>query len=168
MLFDLVPIGTKVTVVNQPYLFGWRDNVLYLQAYTALEDDSRGKFKDRKRLLASLVTLKVGGSGLRQSIVAHSDEIDWDRVAGLARTPRAIPVPVTGAVQTGAVQTGAVSTGADAQTAIDAVLAKSLLVENVLPEGSNWDGKTGLLVDEKTYNGLVGARDKPATQAAVR
>jgi hypothetical protein len=105
---------------------------------------------------------------LRQSIVAHSDEIDWDRVAGLARTPRAIPVPVTGAVQTGAVQTGAVSTGADAQTAIDAVLAKSLLVENVLPEGSNWDGKTGLLVDEKTYNGLVGARDKPATQAAVR
>jgi hypothetical protein len=134
-----------------------------MQAYTALEDDSHGKFKDRKRLLASLVTLKVGGSGLRQSIVAHSDEIDWDRVAGLARTPRAIPVPVTGAVQT-----GAVSTGADAQTAIDAVLAKSLLVENVLPEGSNWDGKTGLLVDEKTYNGLVGARDKPATQAAVR
>ena len=168
MLFDLVPIGTRVTVVNQPYLFGWRDEVLYMQAYTALEDDSHGKFKDRKRLLASLVTLKVGGSGLRQSIVAHSDEIDWDRVAGLARTPRAIPVPVTGAVQTGAVQTGAVSTGADAQTAIDAVLAKSLLVENVLPEGSNWDGKTGLLVDEKTYNGLVGARDKPATQAAVR
>jgi len=155
MLFDAVPLGTRVTVVNQPYLFGWRDGVLYMQAYTVLEDDSRGKFKDRKRLLASLVTLKAGGSSLRQSIVAHSDEIDWDRVAALARAPHAIPVPVTGAVQT----------GADAQAAVDAVLAKSLLVDNVLPEGSNWDGKTGLLVDEKTYNDLVGARDKPSTQA---
>ena len=28
-----IPIGTKVTVVNQPYLFGWRDGTLYLQAY---------------------------------------------------------------------------------------------------------------------------------------
>jgi len=175
MLFDAVSLGTRVTVVNQPYLFGWRDGVLYMQAYTALEDDSRGKFKDRKRLLASLLTLKAGGSSLRQSIVAHSDEIDWDRVAALARAPHAIPVPVTGAVQTGAVQTGAVQAGAaqapsapagaDAQAAVDAVLAKSLLVENVLPEGSNWDGKTGLLVAEKTYNDLVGAREKPSTQA---
>jgi len=39
--FDAIPIGTKVTVVNQPYLFGWRDGTLYLQAYTVMEDDSR-------------------------------------------------------------------------------------------------------------------------------
>ncbi len=157
MFFDLVPIGTKVTVVNQPYLFGWREGVLYLQAYTALEDDSRGKFKDAKHLLASLVNPKLRQSPLHQSIVAHSEEIDWDRVAKLAHSPRAIPVPVTGA-----------QTGVDAQGAIAEVLAKSLLVENVLPEGSNWDGKTGLLVDEKTYNDLVGAREKTsATQASV-
>jgi hypothetical protein len=46
------------------------------------------------------------------------------------------------------------------------VLTKSLLVDNVLPEGSNWDGQSGLLVDEKTYNDLVGARDK-SPHAAV-
>ena len=171
MFFDLIPIGTKVTVVNQPYMFGWRDGILYLQAYTALEDDSRGTLKDRKRLLASLVSPKLGQSPLRRRILAHGDEIDWDLVAELAHGPRAIPVPVMGAAQAGAAQAGA-------QGAIDAVLKKALLVDNVLPEGSNWDGQGGLLVDEKTYNDLVGARDKtlhPAasavdnqTQAAVR
>jgi L,D-transpeptidase ErfK/SrfK len=158
VFYDLIPIGTKVTVVNQPYIFGWRDGTLYLQAYEALEDDSRGLFKDRKRLLASMVNAK-----LRQSIAAHDDEIDWDRVAGMAHKPRAVPVAITGG-----------------QEDIDAVVSKSLLVDNILPEGSNWDGKSGLLVDEKTFNDLVGARDKPAhpipaapdgqiqTQASVR
>jgi len=29
-----------------------------------------------------------------------------------------------------------------------------------LPEGSNWDGKTGLLVDEKTFNELVNGKSQ--------
>jgi hypothetical protein len=33
-------------------------------------------------------------------------------------------------------------------------------VENTLPEGSNWDGKTGLLVDEKTFNDLVNGKSQ--------
>ena len=28
-------------VVNQPYVFGWRDGTLYMQAYAVMEDDSR-------------------------------------------------------------------------------------------------------------------------------
>ena len=46
------------------------------------------------------------------------------------------------------------------------VVSKSLLVENTLPAGSNWDGKTGLLVDEKTFNELLGGRAEapPASQ----
>jgi hypothetical protein len=60
--------------------------------------------------------------------------------------PRAVPVPITGG-----------------QDGVDSVVSQSLLVENTLPEGSNWDGKTGLLVDEKTFNELVGGQSpKPA------
>jgi L,D-transpeptidase ErfK/SrfK len=136
--FDLVPIGTKVTVVNQPYLFGWRDGILYMQAYEVMEDDSRNWSKDRERLFGKLVKPQ-----LRQSISAHDAEIDWQRVGELAHVPRAVPVPVTG--------------GKDG---VDAVVSKALLVENTLPQGSNWDGKSGLLVDEKTFNELVGGRDK--------
>jgi L,D-transpeptidase ErfK/SrfK len=140
VFFDLIPIGTKVTVVNQPYLFGWRDGTLYFQAYTVMEDDSRNWSNDRKRLLANLLNPK-----LRAKIAQHDEEIDWQRVGDLAHAPRAVPVPITG--------------GRDG---IDAVVAKSLQVQNILPSGSNWDGQSGLLVDEKTFNELLNGRDKAA------
>jgi L,D-transpeptidase ErfK/SrfK len=140
VFFDLIPIGAKVTVVNQPYLFGWRDGTLYFQAYTVMEDDSRNWSKDRKRLLANLLNPK-----LRAKIAQHDEEIDWQRVGDLAHAPRAVPVPITG--------------GRDG---IDAVVAKSLQVQNILPSGSNWDGQAGLLVDEKTFNELLNGRDKAA------
>lgn len=144
VFFDLIPIGTKVTIVNQPYLFGWRDGTLYLQAYAVMEDDSRDWNKNRKRLLGNLLSPK-----LRQSVEAHDAEIDWQRVGDLAHSPRAIPVPVTGTNE-----------------GIDVVLAQSVLVENTLPTGSNWDGKSGLLVDEKTFNDLVGGRTAAPSSAA--
>jgi L,D-transpeptidase ErfK/SrfK len=144
VFFDLIPIGTKVTVVNQPYLFGWRDGTLHFQAYTVMEDDSRNWSKDRKRLLANLLSPK-----LRAKIAEHDDEIDWQRVGDLAHTPRAVPVPITG--------------GRDG---IDAVIAQSLQVQDILPAGSNWDGQSGLLVDEKTFNELLNGRDKQAPPAA--
>jgi L,D-transpeptidase ErfK/SrfK len=140
VFFDLIPIGTKVTVVNQPYLFGWRDGVLYLQAYAVMEDDSRNWSKDGKRLLAKMLNPKLGAK-----ISEHASEIDWDRVGALAHSPRAIPVPITGGHE-----------------GVDTILTSSLLVQNTLPTGSNWDGKSGLLVDEKTFNDLVGGREKPA------
>jgi L,D-transpeptidase ErfK/SrfK len=149
VFYDLIPIGTKVTIVNQPYLFGWRDGTLYLQAYAVMEDDSRDWDKNRKRLLAHLLNPK-----LRATIEAHDNDIDWQRVGDLAHAPRAVPVPVTGGHE-----------------GVDSVLAQSLLVENTLPEGSNWDGKTGLLVDEKTFNELLSGRaDAPpaSPQAAAQ
>jgi len=150
VFFDTIPIGTKVTVVNQPYLFGWRDGTLYLQAYTVMEDDSRDWNKNRKALLSKLLNPK-----LQKKISDHDKEIDWQRVGDLAHTPRAVPVPITGGFG-----------------GIDDVIGKSLLVENTLPAGSNWDGKTGLLVDEKTFKELVGGRAEapPAsqTQASVQ
>jgi len=137
-------------------LFGWRDGTMYMQAYEVMEDDSRNWSKDRQRLLAKLVKPQ-----LRQSLAAHEADIDWQRVGDLAHTPRAVPVAITGGME-----------------GVDSVVAQSQLVDNILPAGSNWDGKSGLLVDEKVFNDLVGARDKnphaaPAqpeaqTQASVR
>jgi L,D-transpeptidase ErfK/SrfK len=148
VFFDLIPIGTKVTVVNQPYLFGWRDGVLYMQAYAVMEDDSRDWTNNRKRLISNLMNPKQRQK-IGQRIEGQDKDIDWQRVGDLAHSPRAIPVPVTGS-----------------GTGIDEVLTQSLLVENTLPEGSNWDGKTGLLVDEKTFNDLVNGRSEapPAQQ----
>jgi L,D-transpeptidase ErfK/SrfK len=137
VFYDLIPIGTRVTVVNQPYLFGRRNGTLYLQAYAVMEDDSRDWSRDRKRLLARLF-----GPKLHQEMSEKDDAIDWQRVGEQAHSPRAVPVPVTGG------------------RGVDAVLAQSLLVENTLPDGSNWDGKTGLLVDQRTFNELVNGQSK--------
>jgi len=140
VFFDLIPIGTKVSVVNQPYLFGWRDGVLYMQAYAVMEDDSRDWSSNRKRLLSNLMNPRQREK-IGQRIEGQDKDIDWQRVGDLAHTPRAVPVPVTGGLE-----------------GLDDVLSQSLLVENTLPDGSNWDGKSGLLVDEKTFNELVNGR----------
>jgi L,D-transpeptidase ErfK/SrfK len=145
VFFNLIPIGTKVTVVNQPYLFGWRDGVLYLQAYAVLEDDARGLPKNPKRLLDHLL-----GPKLRLKIAAHDKEIDWQRVEELARKPRGVPVPVTGAAP-----------------GLDSILGEARLVQDTVPTGSNWDGKSGLLIDEKTFRDVTGAAEKPAEAVAA-
>jgi L,D-transpeptidase ErfK/SrfK len=149
VFFDLIPIGTKVTVVNQPYLFGWRDGTLYLQAYAVMEDDSRDWTLNRKRLLSNLMNPKQRAK-IGERIEGADKDIDWQRVGDLAHAPRAIPVPVTGGHE-----------------GLDDVLAKSVRVQNILPEGSNWDGTSGLLVDEKTYNEMItGKSVAPALPSA--
>jgi L,D-transpeptidase ErfK/SrfK len=38
-LYDMVDIGEPVTIINEPYLAGWRDGELYLESHSPLEDD---------------------------------------------------------------------------------------------------------------------------------
>ena len=113
--FDLIPIGTKVTVVNQPYVFGWRDGVLYLQAYAVMEDDSRDWDKNRKRLLANLLE----PPSCRQQIEGHDDDIDWQRV-GRSRALAARACRCRSPA---------------ARAGLDAVLAQSRLVAKHAAEG---------------------------------
>jgi L,D-transpeptidase ErfK/SrfK len=51
-LYDRIPIGTNVHVVNQPFVFGWSSDKLYMQAYGSLEDDQRDWKKAQQRLLS--------------------------------------------------------------------------------------------------------------------
>ncbi len=46
-------------VVNQPFLFGWHDDQLYLQAYTVLEDDSRDWQNAQKKLLSRALSPRL-------------------------------------------------------------------------------------------------------------
>jgi L,D-transpeptidase ErfK/SrfK len=38
-LYDMVDIGEPVTIINEPYLAGWRDGELYFESHSPLEDD---------------------------------------------------------------------------------------------------------------------------------
>lgn len=144
-LFDRIPIGTNVHVVNQPFVFGWRKGELYMQAYGSLEDDQRDWKKAQQRLLS-----KSLGSRMQKELAQHQQEVSWDVVMQLAHNPRGLAVPVT-----------------QPEASVEQVLASALRVENRVPEDATWDGKTDLPLDEKTFQEMLSERD-PSQPASAR
>jgi L,D-transpeptidase ErfK/SrfK len=119
-IFAMVPNGTQVRVVNQPFLFGWKNGQLYMQAYAPLADDKRPWKTDATGLLAKVLT-----NGLIHRLARAHERIDWSRVSALLASPRIVPLPVSGNPPAGE---GLAAT----------------LVQNRLPAGSAWNGKTHL------------------------
>ncbi len=131
--FNMVPIGTQVRVVNQPFPFGWRDNELYLQPYGELEDDTRDWNKAQKKLLTRELAAR-----LQQDLKSHHEQINWSLVSALTHDARGIPVPVS-----------------TPDASLEQVLAAAPRVQDVLPEGSTWDGKSDLPMDQASFNQLM-------------
>jgi L,D-transpeptidase ErfK/SrfK len=131
--FTMVPLGTEVRVVNQPFVFGWRDGQLYMQPYDVLEDDTRDWNKAPKKLLTGAQAAR-----LQQQVQARHEKVEWDLVSSLAHNPRGVPVPIT--------EPGA---------SLEQTLAAATRVQNVLPEGSTWDGRTDLPMDEASFRQIV-------------
>jgi L,D-transpeptidase ErfK/SrfK len=144
--FAMVPLGTQVRVVNQPFVFGWRDGQLYMQPFDVLEDDTREWAKAPRRLLS-----KSLAATLQQQLKAHQTRVDWTLVSALARAPRGVPVPIT-----------------VSDTTVEQVLAAAPRVQNVVPEGSTWDGKSDLPMDEDSFKQMLSEiePDAPAEDAA--
>ena len=132
-LFNTVPVGTQVRVVNQPFVFGWHDGQLYMQPYDVLEDDKRDwKNGSRKQLSKTLTP------SLQKQLKTHNEQVNWDLATALSQDPRGVPVPVT-----------------VAGLNLDQVLAAANKVQNHVPEGSTWDGKTDLPMDEGTFRQMM-------------
>ena len=148
ILYETVPIGTPVRVVNQPVLLGWDNDTLYVQAYGALEDDTRDWQHGPKSLLR-----KAGKSPLWQKVRARDRDVDWQRARELSLQARGVPVPVT----------------RRSAATLTTVLADAPRVRNALPTGATWDGRTELLVDERQYAEMIGQKEPtppaPATPA---
>jgi L,D-transpeptidase ErfK/SrfK len=143
-LFNNVPIGTQVRVVNQPYLFGWHAGQLYLQPYDVLEDDKRDWKKGAKKLLGKTLT-----TNLQKQLKTHNEQVNWDLVTALSQDARGVPVPVTVAGEN-----------------LDQVLAAATTVKNQVPDGSTWDGKTDLPMDEGTFRQMMSEVDPNAPDAS--
>jgi L,D-transpeptidase ErfK/SrfK len=143
-LFELAPIGTPVRVVNQPFLFGWHEGALHIQAFDVLEDDPR----DWKKAQAKLLN-KTMADNIKKELAARKEKIDWEAVARLTHEPRGIPVSVTG--------------GPDQ---LDAIVANATIVQNTVAPGATWDGISDLPVDEATFQELVSDREASVESAA--
>jgi L,D-transpeptidase ErfK/SrfK len=84
-LFPRVPVGTPLRIINEPYLAGWRDGQLYLEAHAPLSEDTRhqnGSLEHLGQVLANRTSGKPAA-------------VDRERTERIARQARGMPVPVT-------------------------------------------------------------------------
>jgi L,D-transpeptidase ErfK/SrfK len=85
-LFDRVPPGTPVYIVDQPVLAGWRDGELYLEVHRPLAEDQRDLLADAERVIAA--ALERAGRA--------EAAVDEAAVAAIVAARRGIPFPVLG------------------------------------------------------------------------
>jgi L,D-transpeptidase ErfK/SrfK len=143
--FNMIPVGTQVRVVNQPYVMGWHEGQLYMQPYDALEDDTRDWKKGQQKLLTKSLAPR-----LQQDLKEHKADIDWKLVAALSQSPHGVPVPVTAT-----------------DASLEQVLASATRVQNVLPAHSSWDGKSDLPMDESTFKQMMSDAEPKADAPAA-
>jgi L,D-transpeptidase ErfK/SrfK len=135
--YDMIPVGTQVRVVNQPFLFGWLDGELYMQASGPLEDDSH----DGKQAQADGLP-KAQQVRIDKQLKHHDQTLNVELVTALAHEPRGIPVAVS-----------------RADASLDEVLASAPKVQNRVPEGATWDGKSDLPPDDASLREMLSDRD---------
>lgn len=89
-IYEQVPVGTPVTVINEPYLAGFRDEVLYLQSYPILEDDKRNHKPRIEALLKQARTAHHRRTGKPDQLA-----INHTMVGEMLQQPRALTLPVS-------------------------------------------------------------------------
>ncbi len=119
LMFGKVAVGTKVTVVNQPLVYRWHGDSLYVQAYPPHEEDGKAARDQKQALLNAAISDKMW-----QRVKQHGGAIDWPLTEQVVKEASGVAVPVS-------------RRGVTLQSIVDS----ARLVENTLPAGSNWDGR---------------------------
>lgn len=81
MLYKETAVNSSVLIVNQPYLIGQRDGVLYMEAHTPLEDSGAVELE---KVYAKLRTIEKKAAR----------PLDWKKVKEIQTEARGIPVPL--------------------------------------------------------------------------
>ena len=89
-LYELVGLGTKVRVIDEPIKLDWVGDTLYIEAHPTLsqagELEEHGTFQP------------VNAPGLRERVpaiaISSADRVDWDAVERAVRERRGVPVAI--------------------------------------------------------------------------
>ncbi len=90
-LYPQIPVKTPVTIMNQPYKFGWSGNDLYLEVHPPLDDDRSTREREMTALTEQYVLLTRD----------RPARIDWQIVEEAYRQRDGIPVKVGSALSVG-------------------------------------------------------------------
>lgn len=136
-LFDALPVGTPVHVIEQPIKVGWHEGGLFIEVHPAFDqlDQLEQSFRFEPSTPASLdaarqlIQAKVGDSAMH---------VDWPTVWTELRARRGIPVQIGGPVVE---ITGGVAPSWPGRR------ADTLLAEDVLEDGDRPDPTGGAPID---------------------
>jgi len=81
-LFEKTPVKTPVLIVNQPYLVGRREGIVYLEAHTPFAESGTANWK---KVYAKLKHIEA----------QSKSPLDWKKVKAVVIAARGIPVPVS-------------------------------------------------------------------------
>jgi L,D-transpeptidase ErfK/SrfK len=80
-LFENTPVKTPVRIVNQPYIVGQRDGIIYIEAHTPFEESGAAE-------------LKKAYAKLRNIEKKSGHPLDWKKVKEVVAEARGFPVPI--------------------------------------------------------------------------
>jgi L,D-transpeptidase ErfK/SrfK len=143
MIYEYIQPGEKVTVVNQPFVFGWHEGQLYLQAFDVLEDDPRDWRKAQKRLLSRSLATRI-----QKELKARNETVNWEAISKFTHDPRGVPVSVS-----------------RPDASIEAIVAAAPRVQNRVPDGATWDGRSNLPADDATMRALFSEEEREPAAA---
>jgi len=117
-LFPQLPVGTRVTVVNQPLVSRLHDGQLYLQSFPPHEEHPEAKAAAKGQRFNKKTQDRIA-----QRAKSAGTTVDWTLAEQVVNAAKGIAVPVSAP-----------------NPGLETFLAGARLVENRLPDGSNWDG----------------------------
>jgi L,D-transpeptidase ErfK/SrfK len=117
-IFPMLPVGTKVTVVNQPTLYRIQDGRLYVQSFPPHEEHPEAKAAAKGQRFTKQLRTKMA-----QRAEQAGFTLDWAAVEQVVNAAQGVAVPVS-----------------DPSFALDTYLASARLVENAIPADATWDG----------------------------
>lgn len=134
LLFDEIPVGTPVHVVNQRVVYGWQDDHLYLQVMPPAEEEQTAKKSDTAT--EPVFTTRMSERLLQQA-KQHAAAVNMEALHGLLAKPTGIATPISTPDQTQ-----------------EQYLAAARRVENRLPAGATWNGSKELLVTAEQFEAM--------------
>ena len=124
-IFGKVPVGTKVRIIDQPLLYGWQADSLYVQSYPALEAEDGDLVAERGEGVPAAEGRfdDALSSEMWQVVKPNGGAVDWALTETVVDGALGIAVPVSRRGLT-----------------LESYLASARHVENALPEGATWAG----------------------------
>jgi L,D-transpeptidase ErfK/SrfK len=117
-IFPMLPVGTKVTVVNQPTLYRVQDGRLYVQSFPPHEEHPEAKAAAKGLRFTKQLQAKMAQRAQQVGLM-----VDWTLAQDVVNAASGVAIPVS-----------------QPTFAPDAYVAGAPLVENQIPAGANWDG----------------------------